>query len=169
LSLQPRPSLTIRKRGHAIRRHSPRKTRVLAIFVLAENIEDIQAQAHFARYLAVTLCGLLETTVKSLVIEYSKRKADPRTASYCASVIFGFRNPNCEKLTSLVGRLDADWREKVETFLDGSTGAAVDSVKAIRDSIAHGINHGVTLGTVTKYRDEIVKTMEFLEKLFDSG
>ena len=69
----------------------------------------------------------------------------------------------------LVGRFSADWRVATEAFLDGSTGAAVDSVKNIRDNIAHGINHGITLGSVTQYRDEIVNTIDFLERLFETG
>lgn len=145
------------------------KSRVLAIFSLASNIRDIQTQAHFARYLAVTLCGLLETSARTLVLEYAKRTANPKTANYCSSTVIGFTNPNCEKLQTLVGRFSPNWRLETEGFLDGSTGAAVDSVKNIRDNVAHGINHGVTLANVTKYRDEIIKTIDFLEDLFENA
>jgi hypothetical protein len=130
--------------------------RVKRLFDLGAAIKEEQTQAHFARYLAVTLCGLLEQTSKTLVIEYSRRKANPRTAAYCAAAVANFRNPNSEKLLSLVGRFDADWREKLETFLSGKTGAAVDSIKTLWDAVAHGINHNASFGAVTKYRDEIL-------------
>ncbi len=142
---------------------------MLSIFDLAQKIDDEQMKAHFARYLAVLLCGLLETTVKTLVIEYSARTANPKSAAYCSSMVNGFRNPNCAKLKDLVGRFNADWRKSLEEFLEGPTGSAVDSIKVLRDAVAHGRNHGTSLGDVIKYRDDIFKTVDFLEKLFDAG
>lgn len=145
------------------------KARVLAIFALADAIPDIQTQAHFARYLALTLCGLLELSARTLIAEYSARTSSPKIASYCAVAVKGFTNPNCEKIQDLVGRFSGEWRITAENFFDSNTGAAVDSIKNIRDNVAHGIPHGITLGNVKKYSVEIVKTVEFLETLFDTG
>jgi len=145
--------------------HSER-SRVSSLFDLAATIEDQEVQAHFARYLAVRLCGLLESTAKALVSEYSKRTANSKTASFCAFEINSFRNPNTEKLLALAGRFDPDWRLQLEVLFDGRTGEAVNSIKALRDAIAHGVNHNASLGTVAKYRDEIFRTVELLERLF---
>lgn len=145
------------------------QSRLDRTFERARNIpfEEAELRSDCARYLCVLASGFLETSVIGLVVAYVSDVSHPRAARLLERKFSRTTNLNAEKLSQLIGGLDADWEADLRTYLGDERKAAVDSLVALRHEIAHGNPTRVTLVTVTSYYEAIVEVVDFLVDLLD--
>lgn len=74
---------------------------------------------------------------------------------------------NAERLLQLVGRFDLNWRKELEEFIAGERKAALDSIVANRNQIAHGQSGDLTYARVQTYYANICEIVEFLREKFN--
>jgi hypothetical protein len=55
--------------------------------------EDLELQAHFARYLCVLVSGYLEAAISEIYSDYARRKGHPNLATYVKRQMKRFQNP----------------------------------------------------------------------------
>ena len=55
--------------------------------------DDLDLQAHWARYLCILVSGFLENSISTIYIEYTKKKATPQIASFVEKELEKFQNP----------------------------------------------------------------------------
>ena len=141
------------------------ESRLDALFAKTAGITDIEVQAHWARYLCILVSGYLETSIKEILSEYTRRRADPTVRNYVETQLEWFQNPSLEKVAQLLGAFDKSAVSTIDA-LDQSTKDAVNSINNNRNSIAHGRNVGIGITTLAGYYGETKKFVAAIANFF---
>ncbi len=125
---------------------------------------EIELQSHWARYLCILVSGFLETSVQAIYSQYAREKATPYVANYVTRKLKRFTNPKMEDILTLSGMFSKEWRDHLENATEGELKAAVDSIVANRNQIAHGVDVGISFVTIRGYYQSAVKVVDVIEK-----
>lgn len=144
-----------------------RRQRLQAIFDEIAGVElTPELVSHYSRYLAVSVSGHAEQSIKELVQEYTRKHSDKRIQRHIGREIKKFQNVTQEKLKQLIESFDPEWWNQIfENRVDEL--AALDSVTAVRNSIAHGQDTGITLLRVAEYFRQVTVVLDDLSNRFD--
>jgi len=126
---------------------------------------NVELQSHWARYLCILVSGFIETSVIVIYSEYVKQKSHAYVTNYVSSRLERFTNPKMEDILELAGKFSSDWRQQLEITTTDEQKAAVDSIVANRNRIAHGANVGISYDRVSKYYKNIVKVIQTIEDI----
>jgi hypothetical protein len=126
---------------------------------------DLETQADFAKYLCVLVSGYLEKAVAELLLEHARRCGGPTLQKYVEATTKKFTNANAEKLKSLLGSFDSDWRLALDVILIDELKDAVDSVVSLRHAIAHGNTATVTYHRINDYYERVQKVVDHIAQL----
>jgi len=127
--------------------------------------DNFELRAQWARYLCILVAGFVETSIRAIYIQYSSERAEPRVANYVSSRLKRFTNPNMEDILSLAANFDPTWRERIDNSVDSELKDAVDSIMALRNPIAHGVNTGISYIRVKEYYTRIIRLIELVENV----
>lgn len=108
----------------------------------------------------------MEYAIADIAKEHSRQRSSDTVFNFVESRIKRPVNMNAERVLQIVGAFDTGWRNNVEEFISGERKAALDSVVANRNSIAHGDSVGLTYHRIRVYFDRICEVVEFIEDLF---
>lgn len=138
-----------------------------ATFGRAKKLEPYsQVQADVAKYLCVLVSGFLEQALASILVEYTRTRADPTVLRYVEGTLRRPGNMNAERITQLVGRFDELKRAKVEAYMSDERKDAINSVHGNRVNIAHGVDVGLTYPRVERYYKHVRDTVRFIQSEF---
>lgn len=112
---------------------------------------DIYMQAHHGRYLAILTAGYFEKAVQSAIIEFARNRSSREVTRFVERQISWEGSINRIKLKQILERFDDDIFERIEKIVDEEAKNAVDSIKGLRDQLAHGDDNGTGYGTVKRY------------------
>lgn len=144
-----------------------RKQRLDAVFAAIDGAGlSAELTSHFARYLCVLLSGFAEQSIKELVTQYCRLKSEPRIQRFVGQQLKRIRNIDEEKLRSLIESLDPQWWGDIQAQFPDEL-SAFDSVAAVRNSVSHGGDAGITLATMTQYREQVYQVVNALAVLLD--
>jgi len=129
------------------------------IFKQISLVDEIEMQAHWAKYLCILVSGFLENSLRIMLSDYANKTSAPNIANYVNNHIKGITNLNNTKIAQLLGSFSDEWRQKYESFVDDEEKAAIDSVVNNRNSIAHGRYVGLTFGMIERYYKSIKKVV----------
>ena len=146
----------------SLRYFDARKKALDSLFNMAESLTDEPLKNELARYICIRISGLIEQTVMSFYNEYAYSKGHPSLSRYVSRSI-KLQNPGMKKLIDLSGNFNENWAAELDA-LDDSIKSAVDSIVAIRNQVAHGVNRGVRLSTVTNYYKEILQLLATIQR-----
>jgi hypothetical protein len=126
--------------------------------------DDLNLQAHWARYLCILVAGFLENALKEIYSEYIKSKASKPIADYAVSNLMSLQNPKANKFLELAGAFQREWRDSLELFIqENGRKDAIDSIMKNRHEIAHGKDTGITIARIDTYLKRSVEVVEFIE------
>src|SRR5437899_2111721 len=117
---------------------------------------DSEIQADHSKYLCVLVSGYLEKSVSELLVEYARNSGAPSFERFVEASTRKFTNANVEKLKETLGRFNPKWRERMDEILVDEYKEAVDAVIALRHTIAHGGDTGVTYRRICDY-DKLIQ------------
>jgi hypothetical protein len=134
------------------------------LFDKIKDIQDIELQSHWARYLCILVSGYIETSILSIYSDYAKKKASPNVSNFVSSILDRFQNPKMNKILELVHDFNPQWEAELKNFTDGELGDSVDSIVANRHNLAHGRqNVGISYVTIKKYYQNAIKVIELID------
>jgi hypothetical protein len=122
--------------------------------------------SHYSRYLAVRVSGHAEQSVKELAQEYARKHADERIQRLIGKQLKRFQNVTQERLKQLIESFDPVWWDEILVMRVDEL-AAFDSVTAVRNSISHGDDTGITLSRVVEYFKQVSVVLDDLGDRFD--
>jgi len=134
------------------------------LFEKVKDISDIELQSHWARYLCILVSGYLETSVREIYSEYSRKRANINVANYVSSRLERFQSPKMEPILQLTRAFNPQWAEQLKIETEGELKDSVDSIVADRHNIAHGRDSGITYSRIHDYYRNAVKVIELIEK-----
>jgi RiboL-PSP-HEPN len=128
-------------------------------------LEDPELQAHWARYLCVLTSGFLESSIRHLLGDYSRKQASPSISNFVEYHLNSFQNPKSEKILELLKVFNPSWETLLRQHMEGERKDAVDSIVNNRHQIAHGRNAGISYVTMKRYYEKSSEVIEFLDDL----
>jgi hypothetical protein len=139
--------------------------RLNSLFDKAKQLtDDLELQAHWARYLCVLVCGFLETAVRTIYGEYARTRADTNISNYVAKSLNRFRSPSMGNIVKMTTLFNKEWGDCLEQNTRGQLKDAVDSIVNLRHQIAHGRDTGVSYVQIHEYYQSAVRVVELLEE-----
>lgn len=117
-----------------------------------------------AQYACVRVSGLLDVSVSDIFGRVLQRSSPP-VARFGSRALGRQTNLNANRLVDLTRHFSEEWGEELAKYLVDERKAAVDSIVAQRNNIAHGGHVGLSLGQVHRYYLEVKKVLTFLSKL----
>jgi hypothetical protein len=118
-----------------------RKQQLDAYFRRADDsaIPD-EVRSDLAKHGIVLVCGFVERSVETVIMEKIAPRAHPRVQSFIRGYFKIGTNYNCEAIAQLLERFDVKWGEKFRSFLKTRDDVveALRSAYDLRNSIAHG-------------------------------
>lgn len=126
--------------------------------------DQLELQAHWARYLCVLAAGFLENALSEVYSKYAKTSANPQVSNYVESVLGKIQNPKSKKFLETSRAFDRSWEESLSTFIDtDGRKDAIDAIMSNRHLIAHGKDSGISLVRVKEYLKKGIEVIEFIE------
>ncbi len=126
--------------------------------------ENIELQAHWAKYLCVLCAGLLENSISELFGDYAKNKSNLEINHYVVKSLGKYQNPKTKKFIDIETSFSERWAKDLEAFVDNDgRKEAIDSIIANRHLIVHGESSGITIVRINEYFKKIVDVLEFIE------
>lgn len=113
--------------------------------------QSIFLLSHWARYIAIISAGYFEEGVRLCVVGYCRKRANPQIVSFVEGRVAREGSINRAKLKKILDDFDLDLYDAIDAKADAETRSAVDSLKDLRDQLAHGKDNGTGLVTVLKY------------------
>ncbi len=126
---------------------------------------DPELQSDFARYLCILVSGFIEKAAVELILEHTRRRADPTVLRFVESRTRQFTNVNSQRLQELLGAFDPAWRSNLEKFLVDERKDSVDSIVNLRNQISHGQSVGVTFVRVKNYYEHVQAVIDYVANL----
>ncbi|WP_366933762.1 HEPN domain-containing protein [Devosia sp.] len=123
---------------------------------------DVRLQNVFSNQLALKSAGLVEKSVQYVLNEYARRRSNETIANFVLKQVSWENSLNCEKISKLLDRFDRGWWPEVESSTSEESRLAVDSLKTIRDQIAHGGENGTGMVTIIRYHQA---SLQFVDGL----
>jgi NAD-specific glutamate dehydrogenase len=94
---------------------------------------DAELQAHWARYLCILTSGFIETSVRTIYLQYAEQKSAPYVASYVESQLSRFQNPRMERIIQLASAFNPRWGDEIRSNMADELKDAIDSIVSLRN------------------------------------
>ena len=151
------------KTRELVRQHS--RLEVLFGKTAAATGGDLEAQAHWAKYLCVLSAGFLENALCEVYSRYCVNCANANVARFAGKVLARLQNPKTAKFFEIAEAFDPQWRKQLEAFVDDNGRKdAINSIMSNRHLIAHGQDSTISLVRVSDYLRKSVEVVDFLEQ-----
>ncbi len=128
---------------------------------------DLEVQSDFAKYLCVLVSGFFENAIVALVLDYVERRSAPEVAVFVERQLDRWTNPNTEKISTLFGSFNIDWRRALEDYLVDERKDSINSLVALRHKIAHGESVGTSLSQIKAHYKVITEVVDYMANLVD--
>lgn len=118
------------------------------------NAASFATQSIYSNHLVLQAAGLVENGVCDILSHYAGNHGDTRLRRFVQAEISRNNSLNCEKIEKIIEKFDPSWIVSLKSTWTASERSAVDSLKAIRDQIAHGNSNGTGYATVAGYYND---------------
>ena len=140
--------------------------RVKSVFDQMECLpKDEEIRSHWTRYMCILTAGMLETSLREILMEYVQRNSDKRVRNRFRKRRQWPLNPKKGTIVSILYDFDKEWGEKIEQYLSGEKGDMINSVMNNRNIIAHGQDVSMTSKNLNVQYQKIVEVIEFINDL----
>ena len=120
---------------------------------------DPVIQNVFSNHVVLAGAGYVEDSVLATLSEYGRNHGNDRIARYVEKTVSRHNSLNSEKIEKILHNFDKTWWPEIVTRTAAENISAVDSLKTLRDQIAHGRPNGTGYITVRNY---YVKSKRFV-------
>jgi RiboL-PSP-HEPN len=126
---------------------------------------DIKLQTVFSSHLTTLASGHVEISVRAILSEYARIRSNDQLKKFVHKTISWENSLNIEKVERILDRFDSDWVKKLAAKISLEEKEAINSLKTLRDDIAHGKHNGTGYIVVKRYFSEAVKFLNKLDKI----
>ena len=127
--------------------------------------DDVEIQAHWAKYLCVLCAGFIENAYTEIYCGFIDSAASEPVAKYARKQISKTQNPKISKFLETSRDFKVDWAEQLEKYTgEEGRGDAIDSIMLNRHKIVHGGDSNSRI-TLVQLREWYLKSLEILDYL----
>lgn len=121
-----------------------------------DNIPD-EKQFLLANALVLRTCGLIEDSILLPIQEYARVNGNQKISKFISKKVEWMNSFDCEKISNLLNEFDQSWWPAIHDKVGQECLSSIDSLKAIRDQIAHGKYNGTGFRVVKSYHQHALK------------
>lgn len=125
---------------------------------------DFSLHPVYANYMVLKSAGFLESSIRSILAEYARRHSNQQIMRFLIKTVERENSLNCEKISKIICKLDSNIWNSVESKVEIESKEGVDSLKTIRDQVAHGKHNGTSIRTVSQYFENSLGVVELIGK-----
>ena len=124
------------------------------LFTLTSKISDIEVQSNWAKYLCVLASGLIEESIRTLIMDFTKKNSHIKIRQFVESNTQGITNCKTNRILEILRKFDQKWADdflneiQVKGRMNDEIRDSIDSVIDNRHKIAHGKNVGLRISTI---------------------
>ena len=107
----------------------------------------------------------IEISVKEEVASYCSLRSNTIISEFVRSTIERENSLNCKKIENLLASFDSRIWDHLKAAMTPEETAAIDSLKALRDQIAHGRDNNTGYVVISRYFEAVIS---FPEKLSEA-
>jgi hypothetical protein len=145
-----------------IQSHRAKTKNLAELCKSSANLADTRIQGYLAKSLAIMASAYIEISVREALAVFCDTRSHPVIREFVRSTIEWENSLNCSKIERILGTFDRKIWEILKSNMTDEEIAAIDSLKALRDQIAHGKDNNTGYLVITRYFDAIA---DFPEKL----
>lgn len=112
---------------------------------------DLPLQHIFSSHLVLAGAGHVEQSVINILSEYGRINGNLIVKRFIEKTVARNNSLDCEKIKKILDHFHLDWWVAVEGATTGAEREAVDSLKTLRDQVAHGKRNGTGFSVVEGY------------------
>lgn len=112
---------------------------------------DLPLQYVFSNHLVLAGAGHVENSVLAILAEYCRQHSNIPIKRYVAKTVSRNNSLNCEKIKSISDDFDTSWWPEIINSTGQNVRDSIDSLKTLRDQIAHGKMNGTGITVVSQY------------------
>jgi hypothetical protein len=136
------------------------------LFTKEKEFNNDELLANWAKYLCILTSGLIENSIKALVMEYSTNCSSPYVQNYIETTLQNLTNLKVKKIIDFLKKFNDDWGNKFENEISDEEKDAIDSIIANRNNIVHGeYGGGLTYIRIKNYYNDAKKVISLLESI----
>jgi RiboL-PSP-HEPN len=126
--------------------------------------DDERLKSELAKFATVLVCGYIERSVETVVVERLSRKCHPVALSFIKSHFKKGTNYKIAAIFELLQRFDQGWSSRFTQRVpqESKLSQSVNSLYALRNSISHGGSGNCGLVTVKQYYQDAKLVVEAL-------
>lgn len=129
---------------------------------------DDRIQTVFSKHVVLAGAGLIENAVSTILYEYCKNNSNRQIQRFVSRSVERQNSLNCQKIREILDGFDKEWWLKLKEKAPKKLILSVDSLKTLRDQVAHGEHNGTNYSTVRGYFDDAKKFIGILEEVVNS-
>lgn len=133
----------------------------------AQAAEDDELKGELARYLCILLASLIDKRCGKCAVEFVMRRSAPTAAEFVSNRVRREPKVAFEHIRRLFSELDADRARRWAAGLPDDERDALDSLRNIRNQLAHGGFVGLSLGQLIDYRARADRALGALLERFE--
>lgn len=116
---------------------------------------DLRMLSEWAGYLCVLVSGLIEESVRTILLDYVQVRAEPPIQRYFEIELKYFQNAKYGKIRSLLENFDTRLSQQLDMQITNEQRNAVDSVVDNRNNISHGKMRGPSFHQVKQWYEDV--------------
>ena len=147
-----------------IEQNSQRISGIIQVMDIALRDADLRLQTVCSSHLVTLASGHIEICVRAVLGEYARLHSNGPIKKFTVKTLEWENSLNCEKINKILDRFDKSWKDKLDQKITFDESSAVDSLKTLRDDIAHGKHNGTGYITVKEYYS---RSLKYISKLKD--
>lgn len=124
---------------------------------------DLRLLGLASNQMALRCAGLVERSVQLILAEYARLRSTPQIARFVQKHAEWENSLNCQKIEKLLGRFDEGWWPSILAGVDEEATLGLDSLKNIRDQLAHGNDNGTGLASIRKYHSASCRLIDRMD------
>ena len=161
--MSPRPARYVNRRVEIQRQLQE----IDELVLLADEQDEPLLRNALARLAVVRLSGFIEKALEHMITGYLEENSSGRVLSFGRSQAARISNLNPDKLETLVGRFDDDWRDALHDFLsEDERRQALGNLIGARHLLAHGGHQTVSMLLLEQYHSVAEATVKLLMDFF---
>lgn len=141
------------------------KLKQLIVSTRAISGENLELQAHWAKYICVLCAGFLEFALAQIYSDFVQQCSPSFIHNHVSQYLAKIQNPKSTKFVEVAKSFKSEWGQELQIFIDEmGRKEAIGNIMINRHLIAHGKDSQITISQIDGYLKKSIEVLEFIEK-----
>lgn len=133
--------------------------------VEVSKLNDTRILGNITRYYAILTASYVEFTLQEVIRSYVETRSSKMISSIVTSFVERQNSIDCRKIKIILDNFDRKLYPKFEVRAGNDKVEAINSLKTLRDSLAHGNDNGTSYIKIKDYYDKIIDLPVILDNI----